>query len=185
MKKLWIITTLAAIFIACPNGNSGFNFEEFLAEFQYRKAAWESLGIDYYRYTVMHGGVGGAPPWRLLLNITVFPDREPEITEINRKPIADATAEEVEALDALIEILDHMQYTPLTITQFFSGLIWSMTTPGGTGLLHHELPFFGEYVVVYNEDYHFPEHFSVRHTESIGGGFGSAKITSFEDLRER
>jgi hypothetical protein len=182
MGKIVIIAAFTSLLVACTNPNDGFNFEEFYTEFQTKKAAWESLGIDHYRYTVNHGMryPCSVPGWGSQLTITVFPDeRDPEIMEFNGLPMIYATEREIAVLDHLIECLGSMRRTPLTITQLFSGLEWRIQ--GNT----HEMDHFKEYKVVYNKDYHFPELFFVRYKEQVGGGLGPTEITYFEDLREQ
>jgi hypothetical protein len=180
MRKNLIIIVLITLLVACTDEQkNGFNFNEFWLEFQSQKADWENLQIDHYRYTIKHAT--NQPQLDLLLTITVFPDeREPEITAINRRTIADATKEELIALDELLEELYHMRRTPLTITQLFSALEWQIQSTPHT----HKSPHFEAYEVVYCKDYHFPKSFFVRYVKGTNGGLPPTIISNFEDLRE-
>jgi len=198
MKKLTMIAALAALLTACTNvgneQNGEFNFEEFYAEFQSRRAAWENLRIDHYRYTLFPSVVmplshlGG-------LTITVFPDeRGPEITKIGGRPIDEwppywAPAEEWNKdLGNLLEWLYNSGHSPLTITQLFSVLERDMLRIQHAPPVDDRPPFPVRFEATYNERYHFPEFFSWRlilEGDWGCGSFSPHEITNFEDLRGR
>ena len=178
MRKIMIvIAAFSVLSIACPNEdnkqNGGFEFEAFFAEFQENKSAWENLGLEHYCYTVEHSN--NPPIWGPPLTITVFPNKNPEITEIDGCPV---TSERLVQLEEFIEFLDNWKLVPLTINQLYSSLEWYMQD-----IRPHESPYFAAYEVVYNKDYHFPEYFFVRTVPGTGGGLSPMRITVFEDLQ--
>jgi hypothetical protein len=137
MRKLIMLTVITTLFTACPGSNTSnnnsnnsqnnkFNFEKFYADFQAKKAAWEELGIEHYKYTVRQS----VRPeiWEFWLTVVVYPDeREPEIIEVNGRPItSEWVVERRERLDELFIELWHLGYIPLTINQLYLNLESSM-----------------------------------------------------------
>ena len=167
MKNIAIITLLAALLIACADEqNSGFNFKEFWAEFYAQKAAWESLNIDHYRFTLISppntsNPLLSTPP----LTMTIFPDREPEITLIDRLP-------------ATPELIEEFGITRVpTIEASFANIEARVKDNSNS-------PHFAGYDVIYNKNYHFPEYSGVRWKQGTNGALGASRIRDFEDLRK-
>jgi hypothetical protein len=102
------------------------DWKRFTAE----KTAWKKQGLSHYRFTVEERGVWGADP---PVTVTVFPDREPEIT--------DAPGELA---------LDGAYYTYGSIDVFYAFIAEAAAAaePG-------RLP-----LVRYNSAYHYPEVFN-------------------------
>jgi hypothetical protein len=175
MKKAGVIIMLSVFIVACPTtSNSEFDFDKFYADFQNQKLAWENLKINHYRYTWESPTTGGDPALDIPpITIMVFPDREPEITDIAGLP---ATAELIADLGA-----DKWIRIP-TIDGLYSSFEWNILY-GHSNL--RESPHFKGYEILYNKDYHYPEYFGVRWVKGVNGGFGPTRITTFEDLRRR
>jgi len=175
MKKASIIMVFTVLLYCCsqspqPQEDVGFDFNKFYRKFQAEKAAWESLQLDHYKYTL--GAQEGSDPsedWPQL-TITVFPDRDPEITAIDGWP---ATPE------SIAELPDEISRVP-TITDVYS----SLEVDINSYFMLHESPLFKGYYVVYNKTYHYPEYFGIQYTEEVVGGGRPTKITDFENLRK-
>jgi len=171
---------LSVFIVACPTttgpttSNSKFDFDKFYAEFQNQKLAWENLKINHYRFTKISPPTGQDPALDIPpLTIIVFPDRDPEITEIAGRP---ATAESIADLGA-----DKWLSIP-TIDGIYESLEWNMLYGD---IYVRESPHFKGYEVLYNKDYHYPEYFGQRWAEGVNGVSGVTRITNFEDLRRR
>ena len=158
VKKLAIIM-MATLFFSCskeiPNEKS-FDFHEFHT----RRAAWEKLGMDHYRFefTTNHTAVRDTFTHS---RITVFPDRVPEIV-------------------VFYQGTNWSRPEPFTIEQRFEWVYNFARNP----------PDDRHYILVwYNGDYHFPETIHIRLISlpgfENGGGFYKDRITVFEDLRSR
>ena len=155
MKKLAII--MAALFFSCSNEIPDEKFFDF-HEFHTRRAAWENLGIDHYRFDVSTNHTSFRNSYAYS-RITVFPDRAPEIIIYEQGT-------------------DSPRPEPFTIDQRFERIYnFARDLPDGHFIL-----------VWYNEQYHFPEitHSGLIIPPGFdGGGFSVTRIMQFEDLRTR
>ena len=156
MRVLLII--MLAVLTSCSSEIPGTSF--CFREFYRRRAAWESLGIDHYRFTIRtdHTNPHDFPP-NPLHTITVFPDREPEI----------------DIWDPFWPVIRPLK--PHTIDDRFANIYRFARNP----------PFDQFIAVWYNEDFHFPE---IIHTGTAPPAFPykiwwEDRITVFEDLRSR
>jgi len=167
MKKIFICMLAVGLF-SCDHGSSSnsndFDPVTFYAEFQRRKAAWEALNIDHYRFTADAGS--GAFGFGIT-TVTVFPDREPDVDFIwppgmcnDRLPFPNNP---------------FMPFRGITITELFVSL---------DNFVSELLPLGVIFTIEYNEQYHFPEKVLTWPSPGQTDGIGSRlDITAFEDLR--
>jgi len=181
VRKLLIII-LTSGFLSCSSNVGNFDFEKFLAEFQKHRAAWESLGIDHYRFTTsVHGG-----PRQPDFVFTVFPHSEPIWRHLNPN---DARREA--EIEAELGIVYRDRRNPIlglkgrSICEFFESLedriLTYMAFPERNP--HTVVRFYARY----NAKYFFPEEFLVSVSCRFGGFSGAwvFEIRFFEDLRSR
>ena len=135
-----------------------------LEELRAHKAAWESLGIDHYRYSDISqpSSVSPKPPSTYI----IFPDREPEriITQAEERwydgHYSSGRDWKNERILTISEIFDNTEYGIVNARE-------------------------NKVYVRYNEKYHYPEY----HNMSMNGNkpgevLAYFRITAFEDLRE-
>ena len=149
---------MAALFFSCSNEVPNERIFDF-HEFHTRKAAWEKLGMDHYRFEVSTFDSHARNSFTHS-RITVFPDRLPEII-------------------ILLQGTNWPRPEPFTIEQRFEWVYNFARNP----------PDDRHYILVwYNEVYHFPETIHIRLIFPPGfddGGFYEDRIRLFEDLRSR
>ena len=157
MKVLLII--MLAVLISCSSDIPGTSF--CFREFYRRRAAWESLGIDHYRFTIR---TETHLPWHYnppdpQHTITVFPDREPKI----------------DIWDIFLPVIRPL--VPHTIDDRFANIYRFARNPPDDHLI----------AVWYNEKYHFPEIIRTGHAFLVinYNSWREDRITVFEDLRSR
>jgi hypothetical protein len=166
-----MIIMLAVCLGSCGEGPPPHGDEKMaiLEELRAHKAAWESLGIDHYRYSDISqpSSVSPKPPSTYI----IFPDREPEriITQ----------AEERWYDGHYSSGRDWKNERILTISEIFDNIEYSIVDARENEV--HE--------VRYNEKYHYPEYHNMsmkssKPGEMLAGGWYYLRITAFEDLRE-
>jgi hypothetical protein len=117
------------------------------------RAAWEAQGIRHYRYATEFSGGDGT---NASVEITVFPDREPEMVEIYSNYPGDSP-HYGKTIDEFYQYLKE-RAADSQWNQYFS--------------------------IRYNKQYHYPEYYSSNVKYPWVGGGVEIEITEFEPLGE-
>jgi hypothetical protein len=156
MKKILFVLMVGGI-LSCA-GNHGNQYENKFdfAEFDSKRAAWEALGIDAYRFTGRSFSM--TKGWMPHVTVTVLPGKEPELTY---------DAEKADGGDLLF-ISQGMPFRPfsgLTIDELFDSI--------------REIASNYSQKDEYNQKYHYPESIytgnsslEITHFEVLQGGSG-------------
>jgi len=178
MKNALFAFFMAAVMISCtmnvdhPQDLEGVGLDEFLAELDYRIAAWEAQGIQAYRFTaqVFSPSDPTIPP----ITVTVMPGVEPELEYDPEKVDAGLRA----------QIYAGVPFSPfdgLTIGEFMASM--KLIAPSWN---IHEANIITTFIVRYNPEYHFPEEFRLRVFQPpfglLGIGGQGLAITGFQVL---
>jgi hypothetical protein len=153
MKAMTWCGLLVSLMVLSCIGLFDNGFDEAL--FRKERTAWEAQGLRHYRFVTTL--VSDAVYWGPSAEITVFPDREPEL---------------------IVSSSDDPLWTPSygeTIDEFYQYIEECVADSG-----------WGEYFEVrYNKQYHYPIYYSSRMKDSSWVGSGQEiKITEFEPLGE-
>jgi len=180
-KLLIIILTIG--FLSCVNNIGNFDFEEFLAEFQKQRAAWENLGIDHYRFTTfVHSGIR-VPDFVF----TIFPHSEP-----TWRHLCFIDAQRDAETEARLGIIVRDRENPIeifkgrTICEFFESLEGRILSDKAS--VHGDTRFSVRFYARYNEKYFYPEEIFMTLIDRFGALTSDIwvfEIRSFEDMRSR
>jgi hypothetical protein len=125
-------------------------FEE--AEFKRERAAWEAQGLRHYRFVIT--SVISSSPDHFTAEITVFPDREPEVVIPSDEP-------------------GWEPYYGETIDEFYAFIADDIAGSNDVNTWRE---------VRYNTRYHYPEYYASGFKYPMIGGTTKIKITEFESL---
>ncbi|MDR3160558.1 MAG: DUF6174 domain-containing protein [Spirochaetaceae bacterium] len=152
MKAMIRCGIIVSLMVSSCIGLFDNGFDEAL--FRKERAAWEAQGLRHYRFVTTYSSdaFGSRPS----VEITVFPDKEPEVV--------------VQREDSGIE----EPYYGKTIDEVYQYIADEMSNIRANYSIR----------IRYHEGYHYPELYSISPGGDVDGGWGGFTITEFEVLGE-